>query len=121
MTLKVPANATKIKKEAGIKKSGFLKKSDANVSKHLKAYQAAHKKYEAALQDPLGQIDGVARLVIAESRSGRVRFRFKTVETDLSAAAPAEQAIEIELRVGPYQTKHQRRWKLQNGTLRTRG
>ena len=45
----------KVKKEAGIKKTGFLKKSDASVGKHLKSYQSAFKKYQANLADPLGQ------------------------------------------------------------------
>lgn len=35
----------KLKKEAEIKNSSSFKKADANVSKHLKAYQAAYSKY----------------------------------------------------------------------------
>ena len=44
-----------IKKEAGIKKSKFLQKSDADVSKYLSAYQKAHGKFVKEMGEPVGR------------------------------------------------------------------
>lgn len=77
-----------IKKEAGIKKSGFLKKADANVGSCISKYKAAHAKWEATrLELPSGDLKLLGSAISAGQALQTALTKFvaaKEFKTDLA-------------------------------------